>query len=144
MLYAQPVAETPVDLVKRVPIFSTLDARELGEIAGSMRQRTFPAGSTVVEQGEQGVGFFVIESGTAKVSVDGKEVGTLRDGDHFGEIALIGDTPRTATIVAETELNCYGMIVWDFKPLVEKNATIAWKILQTLAQRLARAEQPAA
>jgi CRP/FNR family cyclic AMP-dependent transcriptional regulator len=135
------VAGASVDLVKRIPLFSDLDERELRAIADSMKARSFAAGSTVVEEGEAGVGFFVIESGRAHVTVAGREVGVLGAGDHFGEVALIGDVNRTATITADTELNCYGMTFWDFRPLVESNATIAWKLLQALARRLSAAEQ---
>ena len=136
MLYAPRVAGAPVDSIQRVPLFSDLDARELSEIAGSMKERTFPAGSTVVEEGTSGVGFFVIESGTATVSVGGRAAGTLGASDHFGEVALIGNVDRTATITADTDLRCYGMSFWDFRPLVESNAGIAWKLLQAMARRL--------
>src|SRR5919204_395781 len=115
-------------------------SREPKEIAGSMKERTFAAGDTVTEEGKGGVGFFVIDEGTAKVSVGGKDVRTFGPGDYFGEVGLIADVDRTATITAETELRCYGMTFWDFRPLVESNAAIAWKMLQTMAQRLKEAE----
>jgi CRP/FNR family cyclic AMP-dependent transcriptional regulator len=135
------MAAPPVELIQRVPLFADLDNRELKEIAGSMKERTFSAGDTVTEEGKGGVGFFVIDAGTAKVSVGGQDVRTLGSGDYFGEIGLIADVDRTATITAETELRCYGMTLWDFRPLVESNAAIAWKMLQALAQRLKEAEQ---
>jgi CRP/FNR family transcriptional regulator, cyclic AMP receptor protein len=134
------MAEAPVELVKRVPLFSDLDARELKQIAQSMKERTFHAGDTVTQEGRGGVGFFVIEDGTAKVSVGGEQVRTFGAGDYFGEIGLIADIDRTATITAETDLRCFGMTSWDFRPLVESNASIAWKMLQVMAQRLKEAE----
>ena len=134
------MATAPVELIKRVPLFADLDNRELKEIAESMKERTFRAGDTVTEEGKGGVGFFVIDDGTAKVSVGGQDVRTLGAGDYFGEIGLIADVDRTATITAESELRCYGMTLWDFRPLVESNASIAWKMLQVLAQRLKEAE----
>ena len=94
----------------------------------------------MVTEGQGGAGFFIIESGTAHVSVEGKEVRTLGAGDHFGEIALITDSIRTATITAETDLNCYGLTIWEFRPLVESNAAIAWKLLQNVARQLSEAE----
>ena len=118
-----------------------LDKRELKTLAASLRDRVFPAGSVVVQEGESGVGFFVIESGNARVSVAGQEVRSLGPGDHFGEIALIADTARTATITAESDITCYGMTVWDFRAVVEENASIAWKLLQNLARQLSEAEQ---
>jgi CRP/FNR family transcriptional regulator, cyclic AMP receptor protein len=134
------MAEAPVELVKRVPLFSDLDNRELRQIAQSMKERTFRAGDTVTQEGRGGVGFFVIANGTAKVSVGGEQVRTFGPGDYFGEIGLIADIDRTATITAESDLTCYGMTSWDFRPLVESNASIAWKMLQVMAQRLKEAE----
>lgn len=125
------------DQLKQVPLFADLDRRELESIAATMRERTFRAGESATQEGQSGVGFFVIESGQASVDVGGKEVRKLGAGDYFGEIALIAHAPRSATITAESDLRCYGLTPWDFKPLVESNGSIAWKLLQTLAQRLA-------
>jgi CRP-like cAMP-binding protein len=109
------VAEGAADLLKRVPIFSDLDGKELERIAGSMKQRTFNAGDTVTAEGQTGIGFFVIDSGEAKVTVGGEERRRLGPGDYFGEVALLNETTRTATITAETELRCYGMTSWEFR-----------------------------
>jgi CRP/FNR family cyclic AMP-dependent transcriptional regulator len=128
------VAQSPTDLLQRVPIFQGLEPRELERIAGSMKQRTFRAGDTVTAEGQGGVGFFVIESGEAKVTIGGKDRRTLGPGDYFGEVALLTDSPRTATITAETDLHCYGMTSWDFKPLVESHGSIAWKLLQAMSK----------
>ena len=128
------MAQGPVDLLKRVPIFQGLEDRELQRIAGSMKQRTFRAGETVTTEGQGGVGFFVIEDGEARVSVHGDDRRRLGPGDYFGEVALLTDSPRTATITAESDLRCYGMTAWDFKPLVETHGSIAWKLLQAMAK----------
>ena len=128
------MARGPIDLLQRVPIFQGLDRRELERIGASMKQRTFRAGDTVTTEGQGGVGFFVIEDGRAKVTIGGEERRTLGSGDYFGEVALLTDSPRTATITAETELRCYGMTSWDFKPLVESHSTIAWHLLQAMAK----------
>src|SRR6266508_948833 len=134
------MAGAPVELLKRVPLFSDLDDRELKQVAVSMKERTFRSGETVTEEGKGGIGFFVIDDGTAKVTVGGGEVRTLGSGDYFGEIGLIADIDRTATITADSDLRCYGMTSWDFRPLVETNASIAWKMLQVMAQRLKEAQ----
>ncbi|MDQ5820957.1 MAG: cyclic nucleotide-binding domain-containing protein, partial [Actinomycetota bacterium] len=85
----------PTEVLKRVPLFSDLDRRELDRIAGSMKERTIKAGETVIVEGEGGVGFFVIDSGHATVSVGGDERRKLGPGDYFGEVALLGETDRT-------------------------------------------------
>jgi CRP/FNR family cyclic AMP-dependent transcriptional regulator len=131
------VAEA-TQLLQNVPLFSGLDPRELETIARTVHERTFNAGETVAEEGQGGVGFFVIREGEAKVEVGGNEVRRLGPGDYFGEIALISEGPRTATVTAESELRCYGLTPWEFRPLVQTNATIAWKLLQALAKQLDR------
>lgn len=134
------MADASIALLKQVALFSGLSDKDLGKIATLLRARTFPAGTEVVTEGQGGAGFFIVESGTARVSVGGKQVGSLGAGDHFGEIALIADTPRTATITAETDFVCHGLTVWEFRPLVASNADIAWKLLQNLAGKLAAAD----
>jgi CRP-like cAMP-binding protein len=131
----------PTELLHRVPLFSDLDNKELSGIADTMKLRTFGAGETIAEEGKGGVGFFVIEDGRARVTVHGEERARLGPGDYFGETALVADIDRTATVSAETDLRCWGMTFWDFRPLVEQNASIAWKLLQVMGKRLQAAEQ---
>jgi CRP/FNR family cyclic AMP-dependent transcriptional regulator len=130
------VATASVELLQRVPLFAGLGRRELERVANSMKERRFKQGDTVTSEGRGGVGFFVIEEGEADVTVHGEERAKLGPGDYFGEIALITESDRTATITAETDMRCYGMTMWDFRPLVESNASIAWNMLQSLAQKL--------
>jgi CRP-like cAMP-binding protein len=135
------MADAPTDLLRRVPLFSDLSDGDLRKVASSMKERTFHSGDHVTEEGKGGVGFFVIADGTARVSVGGEDVRTIGPGDYFGEIGLIADIDRTATIVADSDLRCYGMTSWDFRPLVESNASIAWKMLQVMADRLKEAQR---
>jgi CRP/FNR family transcriptional regulator len=136
------MADAPVELLEQVPLFEGLPHSELERIARSFKERHFSAGDTVASEGAGGVGFFVIGEGTATVEVHGDQRGRLGAGDYFGEIALIDDQARrTATITAATDLTCYGLTSWDFRPLVETNAEIAWKLLQVMAKRLREAEQ---
>jgi CRP-like cAMP-binding protein len=128
------VPEGAANLLKRVPIFSDLDGKELERIASSMKQRTFNAGDTVTSEGKTGVGFFVIEEGEATVTVGGDERRRLGPGDYFGEVALLNESARTATITADTELRCYGLTSWEFRPLVETHGSIAWKLLQAMSK----------
>jgi CRP/FNR family transcriptional regulator, cyclic AMP receptor protein len=135
------MAEAPLELLQRVPIFADFDRGDLQRLARSFKERTFEAGSTVAAEGKSAVGFFVIESGEASVSVRGEERAKLGAGDYFGEIALLDDGARSATITADTDLHCFGLTSWEFRPLVESNASIAWKLLETLAKRLRAAQQ---
>ena len=131
----------PIELLQRVPLFSGLGRRELERVANSMKERRFHKGDAVISEGRGGVGFFVIDEGEADVTVHGEERAKLGPGDYFGEIALLTESDRTATIMAETDMRCYGMTMWDFRPLVESNASIAWNMLQALAQKLRDAER---
>lgn len=123
-----------VDALAHVPMLSGLDHRHLEKLAKDFTERTFPAGSVVVRQGDdRGIGFFVIADGEAIVSVDGAEVARLGPGTHFGAIALIADRVRTATVTAATDLHCYVMTLWDFRSFVQGDAEVAWKLLEQLA-----------
>ena len=136
------MAQAPIELLEQIPLFEGLPRQELERIARSFKERKYSAGDTVAAEGAGGVGFFVIGEGTASVDVHGEQRGQLGPGAYFGEIALIDDQARrTATITAETNLTCYGLTSWDFRPLVETNAEIAWKLLQVMAKRLREAEQ---
>jgi CRP/FNR family transcriptional regulator, cyclic AMP receptor protein len=130
----------PVELVQGVPLFADLDRKELQGLATSMKERTFRSGQTIASEGQSGIGFFVIAEGTANVSQGGEDRATLGPGDYFGEIALIDDGLRTASVTAVSELKAYGLTSWEFRPLVESNASIAWKLLKTMAARLREAE----
>jgi CRP-like cAMP-binding protein len=124
------------DMLKKVPLFSELDKRELEQIASSMRERRFKAGDILTQEGSGGVGFFVVQEGEADVTVGDEARGSVGPGDYFGEIALLNESLRTATITARTDMVCHGMTPWDFRPLVESNSAIAWKLLSAMAQKL--------
>src|SRR5439155_16019516 len=96
------MAGAPVDLIQSVPLFSDLERREIEQLARSFKERIFSPGDHITEEGKGGVGFFVIESGKAKILVHGEERGEYGPGDYFGEIALIDAGTRSATITAET------------------------------------------
>ena len=129
----------PVEVLQRVPLFADLTKREVQQIAGLFKVRRFSKGETVIQEGSGGAAFFVIESGQAKVFIGGKERSTLAPGDYFGEIAMIDEGKRMATITATCELVCFGLTYWDFRPLVEANGVIGWKLLQRMAKMLREA-----
>jgi CRP/FNR family transcriptional regulator len=135
-VYNCAVAAVSADTLKKVPLFAGLDNKELSQIASGMRERRFKAGDAVTQEGQRGVGFFVVEEGEAAVNVGGEERGVVGPGDYFGEIALINESPRTATLTARTDMLCYGMTPWEFRPLVESNSAIAWKLLTAMAEKM--------
>ena len=134
------MAGAPIDALRSVSLFSDLDDSELSQVALLFKQRRFAAGETVVMEGAEGAAFFLIESGEATVSVRGAERTGLGPGDHFGEVALIDEGVRSATITAKTDLVCYGLTLWEFRPLVLENGNIGWKLLHSLAKKLRTAE----
>jgi CRP/FNR family cyclic AMP-dependent transcriptional regulator len=136
-----PAVAAPEELIRQVPLFSTLDKGEIQGLSSSMKERIFGEGDTIASEGQSGIGFFIIDEGEAAVSVGGEERATLGHGDYFGEVALIDDGARTATVTAKSPLKCYGITSWEFRPLVEGNAGLAWKMLQMMAKRLRDAEQ---
>jgi CRP-like cAMP-binding protein len=130
------VSIAPPELLEGVPLFAGLSRQEREAITGSMKGRTLAPGTTIAVEGEEGVGFFVIESGTARVTVGGEDRRTLGPGDHFGEIALISRAPRSATVTAESEVRVWGLTSWDFRPIVQGNASVAWSLLESMAKML--------
>lgn len=134
------MAGPSVELLQRIPLFAELEPRELERLGESFKERTFNSGEPVATEGEGGAGFFVIESGEASVTVHGDERGRLGPGDYFGDVAMIDQGDRTASIKAESDLKCYGLTFWDFRPIVESEPRIAWPLLQAMAKRLRQAE----
>jgi CRP/FNR family cyclic AMP-dependent transcriptional regulator len=130
----------PIDALRDVPLFAGLDDDELADVAVRFKERRFAAGETVVKEGADGAAFFLIASGEATVAVRGADRTSLGPGDHFGEIALIDEDVRSATITATTELVCFGLTLWEFRPLVLANGDIGWKLMQSLAKKLRTAE----
>jgi CRP/FNR family transcriptional regulator, cyclic AMP receptor protein len=130
----------PLEAMREVPLFHELDDAELEQVARLFKQRTFAPQETVAKEGSGGAAFYLIESGTATVTVGGQERSSLGPGDYFGEIALIDEGARSATITANEELVTYGLTFWDFRPLVQENAAICWKLLQFMVGRLRAAE----
>jgi CRP-like cAMP-binding protein len=126
----------PIDVLQRVPLFVDLNPEELGQIALLFKERDFNQGTTIIQEGSGGAAFFVIEAGEATVSIHGTPHSTLGPGDDFGEIALIDEGPRLATVTAASRLDCWGLTYWDFRPLVEANGVIGWKLLQRMAMML--------
>jgi phosphoenolpyruvate synthase/pyruvate phosphate dikinase len=129
------------EVVQQIPLFAGLAPEQVEEVARLFKERSFSAGQIVIREGSGGAAFFLIDSGEAIVSVRGEERARLGPGHAFGELAMIDEGTRSATVTAATELVCWGLTYWDFRPLVEQNGAIGWNLLQTLAKRLRMAEQ---
>lgn len=129
------------DVLATVPLLSSLDRKQREHLAQDFRERTYAAGTVVVQEGdEHGMGFFVVSEGEVAVSVGGHEVSRLGPGSYFGEIALISDRKRTATVTAATDVRCLVMMLTDFRAFVRGDAEVAWKLLEHVGMLL---HQPA-
>jgi CRP-like cAMP-binding protein len=129
------------DELRRVPLFSELNQRQLRRLRRSFKERTVRPGVAIVREGEMsGVDFFVIVEGNASVTVKGRQVGSLGPGDHFGELALIAEQVRLSTVTAITPMRCLVMASWHFRKFVNSNPDVSWKLLQYLVGLLS-AEQ---
>lgn len=132
------MATAIADDLKSVPLFSDLDNRQLKKLASHFRERTVEPGTSVVREGEMsGTGFFVVAQGEASVSVNGSEVKTIGPGDHFGEVALVSEGKRSATVTATSQLRLYEIAFWDFRDFAHANADVTWKLLQHVVGLLA-------
>ena len=128
----------------KVPLFQSLNKKQLGQLASWLVKREFKAGQAIVEQGKGGEGFFIIVSGKAEATrerADGTKLVVNQFGptDYFGELALLDDGLRTATVVATEPVECLVLVRWDFLAKLETNADMAVKILQELAKRFRQA-----
>jgi CRP/FNR family transcriptional regulator, cyclic AMP receptor protein len=130
-------------ILKDAPLFSQLHKKDIKRLAAALTERSFPAGAVIIEQGKPGVGLFLIGGGTATASVSGKAIRTMKAGDHFGEVALIDDGPRSAEVKADTDVECFVLPAWQFRAIVSEHPDVAWALLRSLVQRVVRdAEVP--
>jgi len=132
-----------VERLSRVPILSGCPKKDLLTIAKAIKPVRHAAGSVVATEGEPGAGLFIIDSGEARVSIGGKTVSTLREGDSFGEMALLDGGPRTATVTAKTDLSLFVLTEWVYRGLLAEHPSIAIRTLEAVAARLRRATKNA-
>jgi CRP-like cAMP-binding protein len=134
------MAQPSSDLIRGIPIFADLDDASVDQLAGDFIEREFSAGQSIATEGEGGLNFFVVESGTAEVSIGGNTVGSLGPGASFGEIALVDKSARSATVTATSDLRAFALPVWSFRSFAESRPSVTWKLLELLAERLRSAE----
>jgi CRP-like cAMP-binding protein len=130
--------------LERVPLFQGLRERQLEQLAGLFVEREYAPGKAIVTQGQGGEGFFLIVSGKAEAireRADGTKavVNTFGPTDFFGEMALLDDGLRTASVIASEALRCLVLPRWSFLATLQKDADMAVQILQELARRFRRA-----
>lgn len=129
--------DAKVELIRGVPLFSQCSKRELNEVAHIADELDVPAGKQLIRQGERGREFFVLVDGSVDVLKNGRRAATLGPGDFFGEIALVVNTPRTATVTTTGPVRALVVTDRDFRTLLKHQPGIQLKVLQALAERLA-------
>jgi CRP/FNR family cyclic AMP-dependent transcriptional regulator len=131
-----PELSSPLEHLMNVPIFKDLPAQELQFIARSMRERVYEPGAVIVRQGDPGLGFFLIREGRVEVSHDDHTIREMGPGEFFGEMALLEERPRSATVTARTRTTCLQLVRWDFRALLKEHPDLAVKMLEVVIQRL--------
>ena len=135
-----------IDVLTNVPLFAGLDARAIEALAGFTFRKTFEAGELIVEEGRTGNGLFIIVSGSAEVikglqKAQPRTVAKLGAGDPIGEMALLGEWPRSASVRALEATECVGIDRWIFLDHLDKEPKLALRMLQILALRLAETDE---
>jgi CRP/FNR family transcriptional regulator, cyclic AMP receptor protein len=127
---------TKVEALKKAPLFEGLSKKELTELARQSEDLEVPEGHVLTKEGDTGQEFFVLVEGKVEVKAKGRSLGDRGGGDFIGEIALLEDTKRTATVTATTPLRLFVLTRQDFRRLVDQNPDVERKVLQTLARRI--------
>jgi CRP/FNR family cyclic AMP-dependent transcriptional regulator len=126
--------------LRSVELFAGMPERDLEKIAQQMREVRHPAGAAITVLGREGVGFMIILSGQAEVSTTDGRTRSLGPGDHFGEMALLDQGGRSATVRAATDLQLAAIAEWNFKPFLLEHPEVAYRLLQVLSRRVRDAE----
>ncbi len=132
-----------VELLASVPLFQRLPAKRLARLDQLMVEREYAAGETIVQEGEGGIGFFIIASGKAEVlrGANAQPVATLGPGAYFGEMAMIDDHPRSVTIRAVEPVACLVLTRWHFLAELKSDNDMAIELLHVMTERVRAAER---
>ena len=125
-----------IDLLKHVPLFSGCSKKELGQVSRIADEIDLRAGKTLIKEGTPGREFFVLVDGTAEIRRKGKKIDSAGPGDFFGEMALLSDQPRNATVVTTSAVDALVVTARNFRTLIETNPLIALKVMRAVADRL--------
>ena len=128
--------DAKVELLKKVPLFADCSKTELRALAKTADELDLREGTVMTREGRPGREFFVLVDGSALVTKKGKKVADLAGGDWFGEIALLTDTPRTATVTATSAVDVLVITDRRFRTVVETMPSIALKVLSSVSERL--------
>jgi CRP-like cAMP-binding protein len=128
--------DAKIDLIKQVPLFAQCSRKELAEVASIADEIDLPAGKELIREGGRGREFFVLLDGTVDVHKNGRRIRELTTGDFFGEIALVSDAPRTATVTTSSPVRALVVTDRSFRTLLRHTPSIQLKVLQALADRL--------
>ena len=137
---ARKKQDPKVAVLKAVPLFAGCTDKELEEISKMAKEVQFPEGKQICKQGQTGLGLHVITDGETKVVINGRTRRRLGPGAFFGEMALLDNGPRSAGVVAESEVSTLSLSAWDFKEVVGNHPTIALKVLEEMSKRLREAD----
>jgi CRP-like cAMP-binding protein len=129
--------DAKMELLKKVPLFAKLDKKGLQDVAHIADELDLPAGKEMATEGDRGREFFVLLKGEAEVTKDGSRINTMKEGDFFGEIALISKMPRTATVTATTDVDVLVITERAFDNLMKKAPEIGRSVAEALAERVA-------
>lgn len=129
------------DALVKVPLFRDLDKKGFERLEKMARVRKFNAGDKIVSEGDEGVGFFLINTGEVSVARGGTNLATLRPGQFFGEMALFDNYRRSATVTAVGPTECIAMLRSDFVAEVRANADLAIAMLSVMARRVHEADE---
>jgi len=134
--------EEPMDPARAasIPLLAVLDRHALEQLLRTAREQTYAPGETVVHEGDPATRLYIIVDGTATAEQHGKAVGRIEQGEFFGELALIEEHGRTATVRAESELTCLVIPAWEFKAQLEEHPKMAIPMLHTIITRMHRRE----
>jgi CRP/FNR family cyclic AMP-dependent transcriptional regulator len=127
--------------LSKVPLFSNCSAAEVAALAAVAQEHAYTAGQIIVTQGTPGQAFYMVLAGRVEIVRDTNSLGTFGVGDFFGEMALLDQAPRSATIRAVEDTTCLMLSNWDFRALLEQHPSIAIKLLEVLSRRLRVADE---
>jgi CRP-like cAMP-binding protein len=120
----------------RIPILAALSTRDRAKVLATARRRTWPAGEVLVREGGDALNLFLVEAGRVRVEQHGTVLGTMGPGDFFGELGILQQHPRTATVVAEVDTTCILLPAWEFRALLNDHPEMAVPMVHALIARL--------